>query len=66
MNFAIFNGEKPRIILFVDGACHYVDIIVFHALNRSSNTGLFTAHCYVNEVGLHTNPSSFWSDDGQH
>ena len=30
----------------------------------SSSTGLFTHYCYANEVGRHTKPSKFWSDDG--
>ena len=33
-------------------------------LDISSSTGLFTHYCYANEVGRHTKPSKFWSDDG--
>ena len=32
--------------------------------DSSSSTGLFTHYCYANEVGRHTKPSKFWSDDG--
>ena len=31
----------------------------------SSNSSLFTNHCYANEIGLHTNRSIFWNDDCQ-
>ena len=35
-----------------------------NVIKKSSSTGLFTHYCYANEVGRHTKPSKFWSDDG--
>ena len=37
---------------------------LFAHFETSSSTGLFTHYCYANEVGRHTKPSKFLSDDG--
>ena len=50
-------GSFENVFLVFIG--NLVDVSVW-----SSSTGLFTHYCYANEVGRHTKPSKFWSDDG--
>ena len=44
--------------------CYKTELGIPEEESDSSSTGLFTHYCYANEVGRHTKPSKFWSDDG--